>query len=916
MKKQLLFLALSFLLMPRILAQNWQPIGPVNRTSANGSLCQGAGRLDAIAFDANYSTNKIAYVASPFGGVWQGNWDNVLQKYIWTNVGISTDNVTVSNSANQIPGCGVTDIVADYNNGNTLYAALAYYKLSFAIGVYKYTPANGWQPTGLQFPATSRNRIYRLTMHPTNNSIIYACTDVGVHKTTDGGQTWTLLNINGNTGWFYNLVFDPTNSSVIYAASAEVHKSTDGGITWTQSSSFATMYNTMTTNICNIDVGNDGRVYAGVYLLDPNQVCSSKKKCVKLALLNGPSWVDLPMFPMGSPNNHEWTWDRMTMAAHPSNPNILYMGQEELHRFDYSLGTNGQWNFITSYCDASIHADMHDIAFAPDGSLFVTHDGGLSIATTNILSGNPNLNPSNTNLNTSIVRGFSGTDADDNEYLVGEDDNGNSFTANADPSNFSAITWSGYTTTDGGNKLIDYSNAQIWYDENSSYGPMIRRSTNGNPISVTQAFPAIYQYEYKHFGVMEPLIQDPLQPNIVYKGTNYLSRSTNKGTTSSYIYNHGQCDPSQSAWYTVVTDIAIPKVNPNYIYITTYNNQASGFYPKVLKTTVGSNCPEQSSCSCWTDISPAWPTGLTNQQANELYISSVVASELNPNKVWIGYRYSSYSPAYKIKVFDGAIWQDYSTGLPDGLDVETMVYDRGSNDGVYIGTSSGVYYRDNTMASWVLFSTNDLPRVTISKLQINYNENTIRAGTSGRGIWKSSLYCPANQYFTETGTISQDKFTEASIKVTGSNCTINGGNVKFRGGQSVDLLPGFSATGANGSTFFAYIHGCNTPGSSFRTFNNTTDGEITNAVSEIEKKLNSEIQIHPNPSEGQFNIIRSSEIKCLIQIYDVVGKLIWEKDNIKDKSIEINISKQPEGVYIVKIHNADGKFEVKRIIKN
>jgi hypothetical protein len=183
------------------------------------------------------------------------------------------------------------------------------------------------------------------------------------------------------------------------------------------------------------------------------------------------------------------------MAVDPSNPDILYMGQEHLHRLNYN-GGNPQWNYMSSYCDALIHADMHDIEFAPDGKLFIGHDGGITMGTGNIQSGTPILSPQNTDLNIATVRAFSGTDADNNEYLVGEDDNGNSLTTNGDPNNFGAISWNGYRVTDGGNKLIDYSNSLVWYDENSSYTNVIYRSLTGNP-STTQVFTGIAPYEFK-----------------------------------------------------------------------------------------------------------------------------------------------------------------------------------------------------------------------------------------------------------------------------------------------------------------------------------------------------------------------------------------------------------------------------------
>ena len=72
----------------------------------------------------------------------------------------------------------------------------------------------------------------------------------GLYKTTDGGKTWkAILNISENTG-VTDVVIDPSNPDVVYAASwqrrrhfytlinggpeSAIHKSTDGGATWTK----------------------------------------------------------------------------------------------------------------------------------------------------------------------------------------------------------------------------------------------------------------------------------------------------------------------------------------------------------------------------------------------------------------------------------------------------------------------------------------------------------------------------------------------------------------------------------------------------------------------------------------------------------------------------------------------------------
>src|SRR5262249_40414902 len=97
----------------------------------------------------------------------------------------------------------------------------------------------------------------------------------GVYKTTDGGKTWQrILFVNDDTG-ATELVMDPSNNKVLYAATYQrrratwgfngggpgsgIHKSSDGGKTWTK-----------LTN--GVPPGELGRIGIDVYRSNPNIV--------------------------------------------------------------------------------------------------------------------------------------------------------------------------------------------------------------------------------------------------------------------------------------------------------------------------------------------------------------------------------------------------------------------------------------------------------------------------------------------------------------------------------------------------------------------------------------------------------------------------------------------------------------------
>ena len=84
-----------------------------------------------------------------------------------------------------------------------------------------------------------------------------------------------------------------------------------------------------------------------------------------------------------------------------------------------------------------------------------------------------------------------------------------------------------------------------------------------------------------------------------------------------------------------------------------------------------------------------------------------------------------------------------------------MVYQNASNDGLYVGTDVGVYFRDKAAASWQPFFTG-LPNVDVEELEIAYGIGKIRAATNGRGLWESDLAVAVPLLFTWVGGISSD----------------------------------------------------------------------------------------------------------------------------------------------------------------
>ncbi|MDF1696162.1 MAG: discoidin domain-containing protein [Saprospiraceae bacterium] len=93
--------------------------------------------------------------------------------------------------------------------------------------------------SGAQLPppaAPWQVNIYSFDVAKTNEDVLYCGTETGyMNKTVDKGSTWQQLGLDYNFGGGITAVrIDPENENVVYASGgAQMHKTEDGGMTWT-----------------------------------------------------------------------------------------------------------------------------------------------------------------------------------------------------------------------------------------------------------------------------------------------------------------------------------------------------------------------------------------------------------------------------------------------------------------------------------------------------------------------------------------------------------------------------------------------------------------------------------------------------------------------------------------------------------
>ncbi len=97
-----------------------------------------------------------------------------------------------------------------------------------------------------------------LAVHPVDASVVYAATDIGIHKSTDGGESWD--NTGGGDGLGAVAVFPPAPDTVFAAGDDGAVMSPDGGTTWVD---FGAGLDVSGVNCLAVGQRDGVRVYAG-----------------------------------------------------------------------------------------------------------------------------------------------------------------------------------------------------------------------------------------------------------------------------------------------------------------------------------------------------------------------------------------------------------------------------------------------------------------------------------------------------------------------------------------------------------------------------------------------------------------------------------------------------------------------------
>lgn len=631
----------------------------------------------------------------------------------WQSVGPYTHTNTGSWSSGQ---GRVNTVLVDPSNPNTIYLGAP------AGGIWKSTNAgDSWTPLSDNLPQIG---VSGIAVDYNNPNIIYIATgdadafdtySVGVMKSVDGGLTWntTGLTFSDTGSASGDILINPSDSNMLWVATDNgIYRSTNAGANWAlvQTGDFS-------QGRIRLKPGNNSTVYAvskNRFYRSTNSGASFSVITTGLPASSGRLLLDVTpansevIYILSATNGYgfqgvykstnggtSWTetsgttnifesdqaWYDLALAVSTTNADEIYTGCLNIWK-----STNSGANFtkINSWSEpfspTYSHADIHYLRFYGN-KLYCGSDGGIYVS--------DNAAASFTDKTATAQIGqfyrVAVSKQTASKMVGGLQDNGGYA--------FSDNQWKNFYGADGMDAAVHPTNSNLFYGFIQGGGGLYISNNGGNSLTSSVGMPSGEQGNW-----VTPLAMNSAgelfsgYTNLyVLSGSDWAQQNASPFNGDSFEYI--AIDPSDDYNMFVVDNSVLYKSN----------DKGVSFSPVYFASSNITSVDVHSS------------------NGSILYITT-----------------SGTDGEVLVSTDGGDSFNSISEGLPN-IGKNVVVHQgRHTDNPLYVGTSLGVYYRDDTMSQWEPFDTN-LPNVTVTDLEINLEDNVIVAATYGRGIWQSAI---------------------------------------------------------------------------------------------------------------------------------------------------------------------------------
>jgi len=583
----------------------------------------------------------------------------------------------------------------------------------------------------------------------------------GLLKSTDGGQTWTILgsDVFGGRG-ISGVVVNPSNPSRLLVSTTwascckilapkldysienqsglGVYLSTDGGSTWTLTLPPSSFTSNQGVADLLVDPASSSVIYAGDFggavwkSADGGATWSrlisfsSTASWGRVAVAATPA---LPGTVFAAISNHTYGWYGIyrydtslhqlnspphacaaglcnyvfVLAVDTSNSNVIYFGDTDLYKSSDGGQTWVDLGGLHSTAPGAFHVDQHALALLPGSSptIFLGNDGGLYKSN----DGGTTWTNLNTGLGITEFYYIAVSPTSKYQVLGGTQDNG-CVGYSGQP------TWTALLGGDGGWTGIEANSPNIMYCY-SSYS--FYKSTDGG-ATWKPATTGINQSDGRSL-ILAVAAQNPSNPGTLYLGTIRVYRTTDYANTWS--------DASGVLGSAIINAIEVALSNSSILYL----GDSSGS----VKVSMNSG--------------RTWQTIATQSAA----VVSLAVQPTNTYSVYVAFQKAGL---FHIS-YQGSSWQSTRLSFPS-VRINIVRANPTSNE-LYVGTDSGVFYSKDGGSSWQLVGEG-LPNSPVYDLAITPS-NQLFAATFGRGVWMIDM---TKVVFTTTTSTTTSTTTTAT----------------------------------------------------------------------------------------------------------------------------------------------------------
>lgn len=529
----------------------------------------------------------------------------------------------------------------------------------------------------------------------------------GIYKSTDKGNTWTLLTGN-NSGFLQHNV---GKIALAIHSQNTIYALVDNRNAFFQKKSSETIFETLSSEDFLELEDQKLAIYIASHNLSEKYAPENLKEMVRsrattpaglakyigaeaqvvgaeiyLSTNGGTSWVKQNEAPLENVFYNRG-YAVASLSTNPKNEKELYLsGVPLLHSTDG--GKN--WNLLkdnpldTEVFQLSV--DERQMVYVTNYGFFQSFDSGKTWATQSL--------PQSVKINTLSV----GNPSDKTLYASAE---------NAGVWRFSAGAWQ-QISSENGSFVMD-SNGKYYIIK--PFGSVLSWENGQWRKSV----PPYAKDSKQRFAKNAPLIISPQNPSILYTGSNQLFQSLNQGKHWNTISNNlTNGDKSGNLPYGTISAIAESPFQFGLLYTGSddgmiYTSQNGG----VSWQMVYSSFPQPNSVAC------------------------LVASKHQKERIYAVLRNQNEKQALLFRSENaGKTWENIKANLPNE-NVNTLLEDDANEQLLYIGTENGIYVSFDRGEKWHIFQRN-IPRTQVHSLVLNPQTNVLYAGTS-RGVFSANI---------------------------------------------------------------------------------------------------------------------------------------------------------------------------------